>query len=253
MRWFAGGFFPLSNSYEVMIFLSTFGLLVGVIFSRKQPILLALSMILAFAFLMVAHIININPSIGNLVPVLKSYWLSIHVAVITSSYALFGLVMLISLVNLSLFLFVKEKDFDRLIRQISSLGTLNNVLMIIGLYLLTIGTLFGAVWANESWGRYWGWDPKESWALISILVYAFVSHMRLIPSMKDDFISNLASFWAFSSILMTFFGVNYLLSGIHSYSGTGSAGMPFWIWIIIAVMVIYTCLSGIRFYRLNSK
>ncbi|MBP7509225.1 MAG: cytochrome c biogenesis protein CcsA, partial [Prolixibacteraceae bacterium] len=253
LRWIAGGYFPLSNSYEVMLFISGFSILVGLIYSKKQPLLLSLSMILAFSFLLVAHLMNINPAIGNLVPVLKSYWLSIHVAIITSSYAIFGLVMLISLVNLSLFLFVKEADFDRIILQIRNLGTFNNILLIIGLYLMVTGTIFGAVWANESWGRYWGWDPKESWALISILIYAFVSHMRLIPAFKNDYITNLASFWAFASILMTFFGVNYLMSGIHSYAGTGSAEMPLWVLILTALLVIYTSLAGVRYYRINSK
>lgn len=253
LRWIAGGYFPLSNSYEVMLFISGFSILIGLIYSRKQPLLLSLSMILSFSFLLVAHLMNINPAIGNLVPVLKSYWLSIHVAVITSSYAIFGLVMLISLVNLSLFLFVKERDYERIILQIRNLGVFNNILLIIGLYMLVAGTIFGAVWANESWGRYWGWDPKESWALISILVYAFVSHTRLIPAFKNDFIFNLCSFWAFASILMTFFGVNYLMSGMHSYAGTGSADMPVWVMILTAVMVIYTSLSGIRYYKINSK
>ena len=253
LRWIAGGYFPLSNSYEVMLFISGFSILVGLIYSKKQPLLLSLSMILAFSFLLVAHLMNINPAIGNLVPVLKSYWLSIHVAIITSSYAIFGLVMLISLVNLSLFLFVKEADFDRIILQIRNLGTFNNILLIIGLYLMVTGTIFGAVWANESWGRYWGWDPKESWALISILIYAFVSHMRLIPAFKNDYITNLASFWAFASILMTFFGVNYLMSGIHSYAGTGSAEMPVWVLLLTSVLIIYTSLAGVRYYRINSK
>lgn len=253
LRWIAGGYFPLSNSYEVMLFISGFSILVGLIYSKKQPLLLSLSMILSFSFLLVAHLMNINPAIGNLVPVLKSYWLSIHVAIITSSYAIFGLVMLISLVNLSLFLFVKERDYERITLHIRDLGIFNNILLIIGLYMLVTGTIFGAVWANESWGRYWGWDPKESWALISILIYAFVSHMRLIPAFKNDYITNLASFWAFASILMTFFGVNYLMAGIHSYAGTGSSEIPVWVLILTAILVIYTSLSGIRYFKISSK
>jgi len=251
LRWYIGGYIPISNSYEVMIFLSGVVLLAGLVVGRKQPVVLALSLILSFTFLFVASMNNANPEIGNLVPVLKSYWLSIHVAVITSSYALFAMVMMMALVNMVLYAVSKPAKLNQIIEKTEQMSAMINVMMIIGLYLMTIGTILGAVWANESWGRYWGWDPKETWALISILIYAFVGHMRLIPSLKNEFWTNMAAFWAFSSILMTFFGVNYFLSGMHSYSGAGEATVPGWLWIVVTCLLVFTVFSGIRYFRLK--
>ena len=118
---------------------------------------------------------------------------------------------------------------------------------------MTIGTILGAIWANESWGSYWSWDPKEAWALISILVYAFVAHMRLIPAFKNEFWRNMAALWSFLTVLMTFFGVNYFLSGMHSYAGGGDATMPGWVWIVFAILVLISALSGIRYTKLKAK
>jgi cytochrome c-type biogenesis protein CcsB len=253
LRWYIGGYIPISNSFEVMIFLSGMVLLAGLLVSKKQPVTLALSLILAFTFLLVAGMNNANPEIGNLVPVLKSYWLSIHVAVITSSYALFAMVMMMALVNLILYLVSKPEKFKQILEKTEQMDAMIQVMMIIGLYLMTIGTILGAVWANESWGRYWGWDSKETWALITIFVYSFVGHMRLIPSLKNEFWQNMATFWAFSSILMTFFGVNYFLSGMHSYAGTGEATVPGWLYVVIICLIIFTVFSGIRYFRLKGK
>lgn len=253
LRWYIGGYIPISNSFEVMIFLSGVVLLAGIILSLKQPVALALSLILAYTFLFVASMNNGNPEIGNLVPVLKSYWLSIHVAVITSSYALFALIMMIALLCLILYLFATTNRFKSIVAKTEQLGSLVQVMMTVAMYMLTIGTILGAIWANESWGRYWGWDAKETWALISILIYAFVAHMRFIPAMKDEFWTNLAAFWAFSSILMTFFGVNYFLTGLHSYAGVGKATVPSWIAYTIIVFVILTAASGIRYFQLKKK
>lgn len=254
LRWYIGGYIPISNSFEVMIFLSGIVLLAGILISRKQPVTLALSLILGYTFLFVASMNNGNPEIGNLVPVLKSYWLSIHVAVITSSYALFALVMMMALVNLLLFIFMTPAKFHRITNKTAQLDALVQVMLIIALYMLTIGTILGAIWANESWGRYWGWDAKETWALISIFIYAFVAHMRFIPALKDQFWVNLAAFWSFASILMTFFGVNYFLVGLHSYAGVGDANtMPMWIWYATGVFFVISAISGIRYFKIKEK
>ncbi|MFA9388729.1 MAG: cytochrome c biogenesis protein CcsA [Prolixibacteraceae bacterium] len=254
LRWYIGGHIPLSNSLEVMIFLAGIVLLAGILISSRQPVTLALSLILGFTFLFVASMNNGNPEIGNLVPVLKSYWLSIHVAVITSSYALFALVMMMALVNMLLFLFAAPARMLKIKEKTAQLDALIQVMMTIALYMLTIGTILGGIWANESWGRYWGWDAKETWALISILIYAFVAHMRFIPAMSDKIWVNFAAFWAFTSILMTFFGVNYFLVGLHSYAGVGEANsMPVWIWYTAAVFLVITGAAVFRFNKLNEK
>jgi len=254
LRWHIGGFVPLSNAYETMLFVSWVSILTGIILSKRQPIILGLSLILSFAFLLVAGLNHNNPAIGNLVPVLKSPWLSIHVAIITSSYALLALVMLLALVNMSRIIGSGTKHFDRVLPQIRQTVALMQVLLVIGLYLLTAGTIFGAVWANESWGRYWGWDPKETWALITILIYAFVGHMRLIPSINNqDYWFNLASFWAFASILMTFFGVNYFLTGMHSYAGTADAVIPGWLAWGLSGAILFSLLSGFLYFHYKRK
>ncbi len=249
LRWYIGGFVPLSNAYETMLFISWTAILTGTLVARKQPLALALSFLVGFTFLLVAGLNNSNPEIGNLVPVLKSPWLSIHVAVITSSYSLFALVALAAFVNMVLFLVSEKKNHALLLEKTEQSAAMMQLLLTVGLYTLTAGTLFGAIWANESWGRYWGWDPKETWALISILVYAFVSHIRLIPSMKDLFWFNLASFWAIASILMTFFGVNHFLTGMHSYAGTSDAQVPGWLlWVIIA-LIFFSFASGFLYFK----
>jgi len=253
LRWYIGGYIPISNSLEVMIFLSGIVMVAALIVGVKQPVSIALGSILAYAFLFVASMNNGNPEIGNLVPVLKSYWLSIHVAIITSSYALFALAMMVGLLNLILYLFATPARFASILVKTDQLGAVIQVMMIIALYLLTIGTILGGIWANESWGRYWGWDAKETWALISIFVYAFVAHMRFVPAMKDEYWFNLAAFWAFASILMTFFGVNYFLTGLHSYAGVGEATFPVWISYTTAFFVILTGISGIRYFKLKEK
>jgi cytochrome c-type biogenesis protein CcsB len=168
-----------------------------------------------------------------MVPVLKSYWLLIHVAVITSSYGFLGVGSMLGLLNMILFAMRKKYDLDKQIKQ------LNNIIYIalyIGLALLSIGTFLGGVWANESWGRYWSWDPKETWSLITMIVYALVIHMKMIPEMKGEFIFSLESFLAFFFVLMTYFGVNfYIAQGLHSY-GQGTADGYWWINIIFAGM-----------------
>jgi cytochrome c-type biogenesis protein CcsB len=253
LRWYIGGYAPISNSFEVMIFLAGVVLLAGLLLSPKQPVVLAMSLILSFAFLLVSVMNNGNPEIGTLVPVLKSYWLSIHVAVITSSYALFALAMMLALVNLIIYSAVPVAKFLEFQERTKQIAVFIQILLIPGLYLLTIGTILGAIWANESWGRYWGWDPKETWALISIMLYALVAHLRLIPSIKDEVWFNLATFWSFLSIIMTFFGVNYLLTGLHSYGGTEKGHIPLWLIIVLLVLIIFSIFSAIRFLKLKRE
>ena len=117
----------------------------------------------------------------------------------------------------------------------------------IGLFMLTIGTFLGGVWANESWGRYWGWDPKETWALVSVLVYAVILHLRYIPSLKSKFLFNVVSLWGYSAILFTFFGVNFYLVGLHSYAqGEGLGTFPTWLWMVMISFIIFTIIAVLR-------
>jgi cytochrome c-type biogenesis protein CcsB len=252
-RWYISGHAPMSNGYESMVFISWVTVLSGFIFNRRSPFALTATAVLAGLTLMVANLSFMDPDVTNLVPVLQSYWLTIHVSVITASYGFLGLGALIGIINQILVIFLGNRNKDRIIKTIHNLTIINHKTMIIGLYLLTIGTFLGAVWANESWGRYWGWDPKETWALISILVYTIVTHARLIPGLKGIFTLNVLSLYAFASIMMTYFGVNYYLSGLHSYAGGDPVPVPAFVYYTVAAFVLLTLTASIRFDKLNKK
>ncbi|MCF8337964.1 MAG: cytochrome c biogenesis protein CcsA, partial [Bacteroidales bacterium] len=215
-RWYLSGHAPWSDGYESLIYIAFATMLAGVIFVRRSPITMAATAVLSSIILMVAHLSWMDPEITNLVPVLKSYWLTIHVSVITASYGFFGLGALLGFITLLLNLFKTETTVKTIDEKIKQITHINEMTLTVGLYMLTIGTFLGGVWANESWGRYWGWDPKETWALVSVLVYAFIIHMRMMPGLKSRFTFNMASVIGFGSIIMTYFGVNYYLSGMHS-------------------------------------
>lgn len=241
IRGYVSGHLPWSDGYESMIYIAWAVMLAGLIFSLRNPMVLAVSAILSGLTLFVAQMSWLNPEITNLVPVLKSYWLAIHVAVITASYGFLGVSAIIGFVNLLMGALQNHSNVKRIQLSITQLTYISEASMILGLYLLTIGTFLGGVWANESWGRYWGWDAKETWALISVLVYGFISHMRLIPGLRGWFAYNLASVLGMLSVLMTYLGVNYYLSGLHSY-GSG-AGLQF----PISLVIVYGLVAIIAF------
>jgi cytochrome c-type biogenesis protein CcsB len=217
-RWYISGHAPWSNAYESMIYVAWATMFFGLAFGRKSDLTMASTAFVTSIILMVAHWNWLDPSIGNLQPVLDSYWLMIHVAVIVGSYGPFALSMIIGLVALILIIVTTKKNKKKLDLNIKELTVINEISLTVGLVMLTIGNFLGGQWANESWGRYWGWDPKETWALISIIVYAFVIHMRFVPGLRGRFAFNWASVIAFGSILMTYFGVNFYLTGLHSYA-----------------------------------
>ncbi len=237
IRWYIAGHSPMSNGYESMIFISWVTLLAGFIFSRKSPFALSATAVLAGMTLMVAHLSFMDPEITNLVPVLKSYWLTLHVSVITGSYGFLGLGAILAIISMILLLLSDKNNVERISGTIDELVVINYKTLTLGLYLLTIGTFLGAVWANESWGRYWGWDPKETWSLITIIIYSIVIHSRMIPGMKDIYTFNLLSLFAFSSVLMTYFGVNYYLTGLHSYAAGDPVPVPVFVYVALIVLV----------------
>ncbi len=249
IRWYVSGHAPWSNGYESMIYIAWAGMLSGLIFVRKSPFALAAAAILSSLTLFVAHLSWMNPEITNLVPVLKSYWLTLHVSIITASYGFLGLAMIIGLLNLLLYLLKTKQNHTHISRQQEVLTQVNEMAIILGLYFLTVGTFLGGVWANESWGRYWGWDPKETWALITVLVYAFVAHMRMIPGLRGHFAFNVASILAFFSVIMTYFGVNYYLSGLHSYAQGDAVPIPTAVFWILGVLL---ALIGVAWFKEKS-
>ncbi len=241
LRWYISGHAPWSNGFEALTYIAWATVLAGIIFARRSSVTLSATAILASLILMVAHMSWMDPEITNLVPVLKSYWLVIHVAVITASYGFLALAALLSSVNLLLMLFETKGNKKRVNLTLKELTNVSEMTVIIGLYMIAIGTFLGGVWANESWGRYWGWDPKETWALVTVLVYAFIAHMRLVPGLKGLFAYNLAALLGFGTVIMTYFGVNYYLAGMHSYAKGDAAPVPSFVYytlIIITVIVI---------------
>ncbi|AOH52044.1 cytochrome c biogenesis protein [Campylobacter jejuni] len=240
LRAYLSGHAPWSNGYESMVYIAWALSLSGIFFSRKSPIALSLTSILSGVALMVAHLSEMNPQITNLVPVLNSYWLSIHVSVITASYGFLGLCALLGIFTLFLMCFLKKdgKYNLNILRNITEATRINEMAMIFGLCLLTVGNFLGAIWANESWGRYWSWDSKETWALVSILVYAAILHLRMIPKYCNQFVFALWSMFAYWVIIMTYFGVNYFLTGLHSYAAGEAAQIPNYVYWGFALMVV---------------
>jgi cytochrome c-type biogenesis protein CcsB len=240
IRWYVSGHAPMSNGYESMIFISWVTILAGFLFSKKSAFVLAATSVLGGFTLMVAHLSFMDPEITNLVPVLQSYWLTLHVSVITGSYGFLGLGAIIGLIVLILYISVTQKNKDQINTTIEELTVISYKVLTIGLYLLTIGTFLGAIWANESWGRYWGWDPKETWSLITIIVYSFVLHARMIYGLKSFFAFNTMALFGFASVLMTYFGVNYYLSGLHSYAGGDPVPIPIFVYVSVVLLVSLT-------------
>jgi len=234
MRWYISGHAPWSNGYEAMIFVGWGASLSGLAFAGRSPITLAITSLLSATALSVAGMSWMNPEITNLVPVLKSYWLVIHVAVITSSYGFFAMAAMLGIFNLCLMIARTEKNKLRLNESIQEFSYIIELALTIGLFMLTVGTFLGGIWANESWGRYWGWDSKETWALVSVLVYSAILHLRSIPKANNLLVFNTVSVLGFSSVIMTFVGVNYYLSGMHSYGQGTPPPVPVAAYLILA-------------------
>ena len=242
LRWYIANHAPWSNSYEALVFISATTIMAGLIFGRKSPFVLTATAILGGVTIAVAHMSFVSPEITNLVAVLKSYWLVIHVAGIISGAGFLGLGSMISLLVLILFILRDEKrpQIENSIKELSNIAEMS---LLVGLFLYTIGNFLGGVWANESWGRYWGWDSKETWAAVTILIYATVIHLRFIPKLNNLYSFNVASLWAYSSVLMTYFGVNYYLTGMHSYAAGEPVPIPLWVYYGTVGLLILSILA----------
>ncbi|WP_373496195.1 cytochrome c biogenesis protein CcsA [Aquiflexum sp.] len=253
LRWYIAKHPPWSDGFEMLVFVAWGVLLFGLLFSSKSKFTLPLGLLFSGTLLFVGFLDWLNPEITNLMPVLNSYWLKIHVAIIVSSYAPLALSAIIGLLSLMLTIFKPNSPSKQWWSSIRELQMVNEMSITIGLFLLAIGTFLGGVWANESWGRYWAWDPKETWALISVIVYAFVLHLRLIPKFKDGLVFNLASLWAFSSIVMTSFGVNYYLSGLHSYAAGDPVPVPNWVYWMVLILLTISVLAVVKYKKLKES
>ncbi|WKL43831.1 cytochrome c biogenesis protein CcsA [Flavobacterium sp. ZE23DGlu08] len=251
-RWYISGHAPWSNAYESIIYIAWATMFFGLAFDRKSKLTVASSAFVTAMILWAANLNWIDPEIANLQPVLNSYWLMIHVAVIVASYGPFALGFILGAVSLLLILFTNEKNKAKMDLNIQEITYINELALTIGLIMLTIGNFLGGQWANESWGRYWGWDPKETWALISIMVYAFVIHARFVPSLRGKWIFNLMSMFAFISILFTYYGVNFHLVGLHSYA-SGEAHSLSWIWYSLGGITLFGAISYPKYKKYYKK
>ena len=245
VRWYLSGHAPWSNGYEAIIFISGIGVLSGLLLYRNRNAFIpAAGALVAMIMMGFAHGGSmLDPQITPLEPVLKSYWLMVHVGIITSSYGFFGLSAVLSAISLILF---STGSTPKIVRSIKEITIVNEMSLTIGIFALAVGTFLGGMWANESWGRYWSWDPKETWAFISVILYAVVLHLRLVPKLRGKLTFNIVSLWAIWSIIFTYFGVNYYLSGLHSYAAGDPMPIPAWIYITAAGMLI---LSSVAYFR----
>lgn len=253
-RWYISGHAPWSNGYEAIIFISWIGISAGLMLYRNSNALIpAAGFMVAVIMMGFAHGGSaLDPQITPLVPVLKSYWLIIHVAIIVSSYGFFALSMVIAVITLFFYIITnKEKYKFHKDTTLKELTIVSEMSLTIGLFTLVVGNFLGGIWANESWGRYWSWDPKETWAFISIMVYAFVLHMRLVPGLRGRWSFHTATMFAFCSMVMTYFGVNYYLSGLHSYAAGDPVPVPLWVYLGVAFMVTLSAAAFFRFKKLN--
>ncbi len=248
-RWYIAGHAPWSDAYESIIFVSWATVIFGIIFGKKSLFTLASATFISSVILSIAHMNWLDPSIANLQPVLDSYWLMIHVAVIVGSYGPFAIGMMLGIVVLVLTIISKKKNSKSLSLKLEELTIVNELSLTIGLVMLTIGNFLGGMWANESWGRYWGWDPKETWALISIIIYTAVLHLRIVPKLNNKWLFNFTSIISFASIMMTYFGVNFYLVGLHSYASGDKVITPNFVYYSI----IFVTILGLISYFVNKK
>lgn len=216
LRWHIGGHIPLSNGYETMVFMAWLSILMTPIAGNRVKEMLPFGYIVCGLALLVSTFGDSTEQIAPLAPVLRSPLLSIHVVVIMISYTLLAFTMLNGVA--ALIINTTHKNSPLANREIAELQRISTLMLYPAVFLLTAGIFIGAVWANISWGRYWGWDPKEVWALITMLVYSTTLHSGSIKAMRRPLFFHIYCIVAFLAVLMTYFGVNFILGGMHSYA-----------------------------------
>ncbi|OAB78934.1 cytochrome c biogenesis protein [Cochleicola gelatinilyticus] len=252
-RWYISGHAPWTDAYESIIYVAWATTFFGLAFGRKSDLTIASTAFVGAIVLWVANQNWLDPAISTLVPVLDSYWLMIHVAVIVGSYGPLTLGLILGATSLLLMILTTKENFVKMDLNIKELTIITEMALTVGLVMLTIGNFLGGQWANESWGRYWGWDPKETWALISIMIYAFVIHARLVPGLRGKWLFNVMAIFAYASIMMTYFGVNFYLTGLHSYASGDVPVTPTFVYYLIAFFVLLSIVSYFRYKKYYIK
>lgn len=206
LRWIISGNVPMSNGYESMLTVAWFVMLISILMQLRIRIVMVFGFLISGFFLLVSHINQMDPAIGQMMPVLNSPLLSIHVSIIMMSYALLSLTFICGIMGICLRSHGEE------------LQELSRIFLYPALTTMGFGIFIGAIWANVSWGNYWSWDSKETWALITFMLYAVVVHTQSLPVFRKPLVYHIYITLAFLSIAMTYFGVNYFLTGMHSYA-----------------------------------
>ena len=206
LRWIISGNIPMSNGYESMLTVAWFVMLISILMQLRIRIVMVFGFLISGFFLLVSHINQMDPAIGQMMPVLNSPLLSIHVSIIMMSYALLSLTFICGIMGICLRSYGEE------------LQALSRIFLYPALTTMGFGIFIGAIWANVSWGNYWSWDSKETWALITFMIYAVVVHTQSLPVFRKPLVYHIYITLAFLSIAMTYFGVNYFLTGMHSYA-----------------------------------
>ena len=206
LRWIISGNIPMSNGYESMLTVAWFVMLISILMQLRIRIVMVFGFLISGFFLLVSHINQMDPAIGQMMPVLNSPLLSIHVSIIMMSYALLSLTFICGIMGICMRSHGEE------------LQALSRLFLYPALTTMGFGIFIGAIWANVSWGNYWSWDSKETWALITFMIYAVVVHTQSLPVFRKPLVYHIYITLAFLSIAMTYFGVNYFLTGMHSYA-----------------------------------
>lgn len=206
LRWIISGNIPMSNGYESMLTVAWFVMLISILMQLRIHIVMVFGFLISGFFLQVSHINQMDPAIGQMMPVLNSPLLSIHVSIIMMSYALLSLTFICGIMGICMRFHGEE------------LRDLSRLFLYPALTTMGFGIFIGAIWANVSWGNYWSWDSKETWALITFMIYAVVVHTQSLPVFRKPLVYHIYITLAFLSIAMTYFGVNYFLTGMHSYA-----------------------------------
>ena len=249
LRTYIGGRLPFSNGFETMLLIAWCAMLSAILFGRKIPLLISFGYLISGCALLVAYLGMMNPQITPLVPVLSSPLLSIHVSVIMIAYTLFAFITLNSLISFIQLLVNRKKEKKDILIKLEQNRIYSLICLYPSLLFLGAGIFIGAVWANVSWGRYWGWDPKEVWALITFLVYSLIIHQKSLKLFTDPFFFHAYALIAFSTVLMTYFGVNYFLGGLHSYAGEIQFSSTIIYIILIALLLLGLLFFSYRKYK----
>ena len=221
LRWIISGTVPMSNGYETMLLTAWIVMLIALAVGRRLNIALAFGFLLSGFFLLVSHISQMDPQITHLMPVLSSPLLAVHVSVVMMAFAMLSMTFLCAVTAITLFVVMRKRQTaaaDMLAARLKALQRMSQLFLLPALTLLGMGIFIGAIWANVSWGTYWSWDPKETWALITFMVYAVAVHDSTVTTLRKPLVFHVFMALAFLTIVMTYFGVNYILGGMHSYA-----------------------------------